>query len=113
MGTKEWLIEKYELPNGTSPYDEWFDALSIDYQARIDARLDRVSLGNFGDCKSVHGGVYELRFSFGPGFRIYFGKYLNSIVLLLCGGDKSTQKKDIKTAQSLWKRFKVEMEGSN
>jgi putative addiction module killer protein len=61
-------------------------------QARIDVRLDRVSLGNFGDKKSLEGGIFELRFSFGAGYRVYFGLEGNQIVILLVGGSKKTQK---------------------
>ncbi len=110
MGVKEWTIEKYVLANGKVPFDDWFEGFSYDFQARIDARLDRVSLGNFGTSRGVGQGVHELKFSFGPGYRIYFGTSENRIVLLLCGGDKSTQKKDIKYAQLLWKQYLTEKE---
>lgn len=105
MPSKEWIIEKYETIKGRVPYDEWFEDLDENTQARIDARLDRVSLGNLGDCKNVGNGVHELRLFFGPGYRIYFGQFQNRIILLLCGGDKSTQSRDIKKAQILWQKF--------
>lgn len=60
---------------------------------------------SFGDCRSVGGGVYELRIHFGPGFRVYFGIVGSDVVLLLCGGDKSSQKKDIARAHNYWKEF--------
>lgn len=110
MATRERAVQKYETSDGRIPFDEWFDSLSDDFQARVDARLDRVSLGNFGDCKAVGGGVHELRFFFGSGFRVYFGQVKNRIVLLLCGGDKSTQTKDVKRAQILWRDFQREQE---
>lgn len=69
---------------------------------RIDARLARLRLGNFGDCKSLGGGIYELRIDVGPGFRIYFGRSGHQVVILLCGGDKSTQRADIKRARQYW-----------
>lgn len=69
-------------------------------------RIDRLRLGNFGDCKSVGNGVYELRIRAGPGFRVYFGLERQKLVILLCGGDKSTQKKDIATAIEYWKEHK-------
>ncbi len=107
---KERRIEKYETANGLVPFDEWFDDLDESVQARVDARIDRVALGNFGDCKSVGEGVFELRLSFGPGYRIYYALSGLEIVLLLVGGDKKTQKKDIKTAQHYWKEYRKEKE---
>lgn len=72
-------------------------------KARILTRIDRLRLGNFGDCESVGGGVYELRIHFGPGFRVYYSLQGEQIVLLLCGGDKSTQARDIESAQAYWR----------
>jgi putative addiction module killer protein len=71
----------------------------------IRARLNRIRLGNFGDCKSVGAGVEELRVDFGPGYRIYYGRHGLVVVILLCGGDKSSQAKDIRTAQKYWKEY--------
>jgi len=68
-------------------------------------RLDRVSLGNFGDCRSVGEGVQELRIDYGPGYRVYFGQHGSTIVLLLCGGDKDSQAKDIDLAKHYWKEY--------
>lgn len=77
-------------------------------QVKIDIRIARLRLGNFGDAKSVAQGVYELRVHFGPGYRIYYGLEGDKIVLLLCGGEKKTQKKDIKKAKAFWKDYKEE-----
>ena len=74
-------------------------------KARIFTRIDRVRLGNFGDCESVGAGVYELRIHFGPGYRVYFGLYGEEVVLLLCGGDKASQTRDIEAAKSYWQEF--------
>jgi putative addiction module killer protein len=68
-------------------------------------RLDRVSLGNLGDYRSVGGGVYELRIDYGSGYRVYFGQVDSVVVLLLCGGDKSTQEQDIVDAKEYWKNY--------
>ena len=69
-------------------------------------RLDRVSLGNFGDCHGVGDGVQELRIDYGPGYRVYFGQVGSTIVLLLFGGDKSTQAKDIEQAKRYWNEYR-------
>ena len=99
-------IKKLELQNGLVPFDEWFDALhDRKMQAAVDARLTRVRAGNFGDCKSVGGGVFELRIALGPGLRVYYGLQGQRVVILLGGGDKSTQARDIRRAQQLWQQF--------
>jgi len=103
-------LEKYQTPTGEVPFDRWFNRLSEDVQARIDTRLDRVSLGNFGDTEPVGDGVRELRFFFGPGYRVYYGIVEKQLVLLLGGGDKRTQRKDIAKAKMLWSEFKKELE---
>ena len=69
-------------------------------------RLDRLEKGNFGDCKPVGEGVLELRLDFGPGYRVYFAEESATIVLLLIGGDKSTQIKDIRTAKTHWQEYR-------
>jgi putative addiction module killer protein len=86
----------------TSVFDAWFSSLR-DRQGklRVQARIDRAELGNFGDCEPVGEGVSEMRIHVGPGYRIYFVERGLEIVILLAGGDKSTQTKDIKTAQKL------------
>ena len=99
-------IKKLELQNGLVPFDEWFDSLrDRKMQAAVDARLTRVRAGNFGDCKSVGGGVFELRIALGPGLRVYYGLHGQQVVILLGGGDKSTQTRDIRRAQQLWQQF--------
>ena len=83
----------------TEVFDTWFAGLK-DRQAarRIQVRIDRAEDGNFGDCKPVGEGVSEMRIHYGPGYRVYFTQRGMEIVILLAGGDKSTQAKDIKTA---------------
>ncbi|MBW1649468.1 MAG: hypothetical protein JRJ44_02085 [Deltaproteobacteria bacterium] len=66
--------------------------------------MDRVETGNMSNYTSIGGDVYELRFYFGPGYRVYYGETAG-IILLLCGGDKPSQKKDIKKAKTYWKKF--------
>lgn len=102
----ERTIQKVQLQNGSVPFDEWFDSLhDRRMQIAVDARLARVRAGHFGDFKSVGGGVFELRINFGPGLRIYYGLEGQQLVILLGGGDKSTQKRDITRAQELWKQY--------
>lgn len=99
-------IKKLEIQNGLVPFDEWFDSLrDLRMQVAVDARLARVRAGNFGDCKSVGGGVFELRISFGPGLRVYYGLRGQKIVVLIGGGDKRSQSRDIRRAQELWQQF--------
>ncbi|MBV9576110.1 MAG: type II toxin-antitoxin system RelE/ParE family toxin [Gammaproteobacteria bacterium] len=96
-------LKIYTTSNGKNPFVEWLESLqdkTIRY--RIKERLDRIALGNMGDRKPVGNGVMEFRFDFGSGYRIYYGEERNQIVLLLCGGDKATQSKDIKKAHSFW-----------
>ena len=90
----------------STPFSDWLHALR-DAQAAgiVRARLNRIRLGNFGDCKSVGGGVEELRIGFGPGYRVYYGREGSVVVVLLCGGDKRSQVRDILTAQKYWKEY--------
>lgn len=99
-------IQNYLTGEGRSPYEEWLDSMR-DTKARdkIDNRLRRVKLGNLGDYAGVGQGVLELRINYGPGYRVYFGQVGTTIVLLLCGGDKSTQAQDIRKAQEYWRDY--------
>lgn len=88
----------------TRIYADWIANLrDINAVARIDVRIRRLSLGNAGDSKSVGDGVFELRIDYGPGYRVYFSRHGDRIVLLLCGGDKRTQDLDIKAAKKIAK----------
>lgn len=96
-------IQYYRSPNGRQPFTEWFESIrDKNTQNRIGKRLERLENGNFGDCQPVGGGVSELRLHFGPGYRIYFGQIGSTLVLLLCGGDKTSQARDIELAKSYW-----------
>ncbi|PSJ18158.1 type II toxin-antitoxin system RelE/ParE family toxin [Nitrosomonas supralitoralis] len=75
-------------------------------QQRIRARIRRLAEGLYGDCHSVGEGIFKLRMFFGSGYRIYFGEDYGNIVILLCGGDKDSQKQDIKNAKEYWKDYK-------
>lgn len=94
---------EYEIET-TNIFDDWLASLKSDkYRARIVKRFDHIELGNFGDHKQIEGTLYELRFFFGPGFRVYYVIRNKKVVLLLSGGDKSKQQKDIKNAKNILK----------
>lgn len=96
-------IELYVTPDGDSPFEDWLSGLrNAKARAKIRVRLDRVRLGNLGDCKSVGSGILELRVDYGLGYRVYFGQQGVALVILLCGGDKSSQTTDIKIANKFW-----------
>lgn len=97
-------VRRYSDKNGRVPVTEWLNSLK-DHKAHVAIiiRIHRVELGNFGDQDSVGGGVYELRIDFGPGYRVYYGMSGRQIVLLLCGGTKGSQRRDIAKAKRYWK----------
>ncbi len=104
---RERNLQNYVTPDGKTPFEDWVSKLRDQRaKARIFVRIDRVRLGNFGDCRSAGGGVYELRVDYGPGYRVYFGILGTATVLLLCGGDKRTQSRDLENARRYWKEFK-------
>jgi putative addiction module killer protein len=91
----------------TEFYARWIAGLDDDRaRARIELRIYRLSLGNAGDAKSVGEGVSELRIDYGPGYRVYLTRRGKALVVLLCGGDKRTQSKDIATAKALARQLK-------
>ena len=92
-------IREYVTVRGTSPFRTWLDGLDTPVRARIQARVLRFETGNLGDCRAVGEGVWEARCDFGPGYRIYFAKTGATIVLLLLGGDKNSQRADIRNAR--------------
>ena len=95
------VVVQYQTRDGKIPFREWLLHLrDIEARARIRTRIGRLRLGHPGDCRSVGQGVFELRCQFGPGYRVYFGQQGNSLVVLLCGGDKGTQVSDMTLAHS-------------
>jgi putative addiction module killer protein len=95
--------------NGKEPFTEWLNGLRDPKGRRaVLQRLGRLECGLYGDCKSVGAGVSELRIVTGPGYRVYFGEDDGHIVVLLCGGDKSSQTKDIKAAKAYWKEYQTD-----
>jgi len=100
-------IEIYETASGKRPFEVWITGLKeIHTRAKILTRLDRLKLGNFGDCKTLQEGICELRIHYGPGIRIYYGKIRNKVILLLCGGDKGSQNRDIEKAKEYLKDYR-------
>ena len=96
----EITVEIYQNRNGNCPFTDWLYALrDVKTQARIESRVRRLSLGHMGDYRSVGNGIIELRLDFGPGYRVYCSRVGNTIILLLCGGDKHTQRRDIARAK--------------
>jgi putative addiction module killer protein len=100
-------IRHYVSRAGKDIFDEWLSALADRRaQAKIASRIDRLSAGNFGDCKPLSHGVCELRIDWGPGYRVYYARVGRSCVLLLCGGDKRKQSADIGRAAEYLNDYK-------
>ena len=100
-------LRRYQLEDASTPVTEWLCGLrDARPRAQIEVRLRRVSVGNFGDCKPVGEGVSELRVDVGAGYRVYYGKHGQALVILLCGGDKGSQQADIMRAKAYWKDWK-------
>ena len=101
----------YQNEDGNSPLRSWLSSLR-DGRASvfIDRRIRRLMSGNFGDCKSLNHGLYELRIDYGPGYRIYYCREGTRLILLLCGGDKRTQAADIERARDYKKDYERRMQ---
>jgi putative addiction module killer protein len=97
-------IEYYRTRTGRKPFKDWLENLvDIKARAKVRVRLDRARLGNLGDRKHVGNGIWEMRIDYGPGYRVYFGIEGKRLILLLLGGDKSTQQKNIDLATGYWR----------
>ncbi len=99
-------VLEYREANGQSHFRQWFDRLDRNAAARVVIALTRIELGNFSNVKGVGAGVFEYRLDFGPGYRVYFGKDGDSIVILLAGGTKKRQDRDITAARERWRDYK-------
>jgi putative addiction module killer protein len=100
-------LRRYLTASGRDVFGEWLAGLrDTRTKAKIIARLDRLSAGNFGDCKALRGGLFELRINWGPGYRVYYALVDRVCVLLLCGGDKRKQSSDIKRALEYLKDYR-------
>jgi putative addiction module killer protein len=107
MSADEYTLRHYVAANGKRPFAEWLYALSNqDAAARVQVRLDRLRLGNFGDARSLGKGLSELRIDAGPGYRVYFTVESKSVVVLFCGGDKTTQQTDIRRAREYLRDYR-------
>jgi putative addiction module killer protein len=97
-----------ELENGKCPYLDWEQKLDKQVRGEVRVRINRLRLGNFGDCKTIKGttGLYELRIHLGAGHRLYFGKAHDKLVIVLCGGSKRSQERDIEKAKEYWRLYK-------
>ncbi len=99
-------LREYETEAGRSPFAEWFADLDASAAARIVAVTTRMEQGNLGDVKSVGEGVAERRIDFGPGYRLYFGRDGDELIILLVGGTKKRQQRDIDNAKQYWADYK-------
>lgn len=99
-------IREYIDRKGVSPYAKWFNRLNAPAAAKVVTALVRMEQGNLSNTKGVGSGVFECRIDFGPGYRVYFGKDGDTLIILLGGGIKKRQQKDIQDARTIWKEYK-------
>ena len=104
-------ILEYIDAEGRSPYARWFNRLDARAAARVATALVRIEQGNLSNAKSVGGGVLECRIDFGPGYRVYFGRDGDTVIILLGGGTKKRQQKDIGSARDLWQEYRHRKQG--
>jgi len=101
----------YEMEEGRAPFEDWFNALDAQAALKVTTAIARIEAGNLGDVKPVGQGVSERRITFGPGYRLYFGQDGKKLVVLLTGGTKKRQSKDIEQAQVFWADYKRRKKG--
>ena len=110
-------LRAYVTESGSSPYDEWFSSLDAVTARRILQNVLRMAVGNFANCKPIESahvrGVFERVIDFGPGYRVYYGLDGATVVLLLVGGSKRTQRRDVEKALSYWQEYNNRKESSN
>jgi putative addiction module killer protein len=99
-------LREYLTADGRSPYTVWFERLNREAAVKVAAALARMQQGNLSNAKGVGAGVHEHRIDFGPGYRIYFGKHGDRMVILVGGGTKKRQQQDIQTAVARWQDYK-------
>ena len=96
----------YRTTDGNEPFSKWLAGLKGPARAKVVAAVERMLDGNFGTSRSVGEGVLERKINFGPGYRIYYGRDGDELVILLAGGTKKRQQADIEYAKTLWTRYK-------
>lgn len=107
MEARKRILEEYVDVSGRNYFRKWLDGLRDDKtRAVIDGRMARIENGNLGDCEPVGEGVKEFRIDYGSGYRVYFGEDGKNIIILLAGGDKKSQRKDIEVARRLWNEYR-------
>ncbi len=99
-------VREYLAADGSSPYRKWFNSLNAQAAAKVAIASTRIEQGNLSNAKSVGAGLHEYCIDFGPGYRIYFGRDGDRLVILLGGGTKKRQQEDIRRAQALWVDYK-------
>lgn len=99
-------IREYIDSAGRSPFTRWFDRLDYEAASRVTTALRRMGQGNLSNAKGLEAGVFELKLNFGPGYRIYFGRDGDKLIILLGGGTKSRQERDIQAAVANWRAYK-------
>ena len=106
INMEQRIVKIVQLSNGKSPFIEWIESLDKVTKSRVRSRLTRLLENNFGDHKKIDNEISELRLKFGSGYRIYYTEINNVIVLLITGGDKSTQSKDIQKAKEMLQEWR-------
>ena len=99
-------VIEYEDISGRNPFRRWFEGLNAAAAARVERALNRMERGNLSNAKSVGQGVSEYRIHFGPGYRIYFGRHGDRLIILLGGGTKQRQHRDIESARTYWREYR-------
>ena len=99
--TREYIDDR-----GRSPFSRWFDRLNASIATKVRTAVAQMETGNLSNVKGVGGGVLECRIHFGPGYRVYLGRDGDTLIILLGGGDKRRQQKDIEDAQDIWQEYK-------
>jgi len=100
-------VREFQHTDGRSPFAEWFNGLNAQAAAKVTIAVMRIGQGHTANLKGVGGGIIEYKIDFGPGYRVYFGKDGDSLVILLGGGTKKRQKRDIEAARAHWQDYKL------